>query len=323
MPGGAAATEGAVAAFNWGEAETVFTGRLDQVQRGPVGMSFPPMYTTTLHFTVEKVLRGTVKPGDKIVCHHAVQQDQPPAYPPQGDTCLVAVNKAQEDQVIQRVEASTPDVLAQATLACSMPVGWRMEAGKLVSPWAALGKKAWPAEAAATATEGKVVCSKTGRPALMVGAGVVFDVAPVPPKVSIQWTNPDGDGEYTISVTNTTDKPVVVPALLSGGGKILWEESLVILCQDKAYPCPGARGVAAKAEPTTLAPHQSVKTTVNALRLKGPEWPQGGYRIEFRFCLGEKSKTQSLYYMSKHHDKIRDAAQKADAMAAEDAGAGK
>ena len=30
-----------------------------------------------------------------------------------------------------------------------------------------------------------------------------------------------------------------------------------------------------------------------------------GYRIEFQFCLGEKSQVKSLYYMSKHHDKLR------------------
>ena len=72
-----------------------------------------------------------------------------------------------------------------------------------------------------------------------------------------------------------------------------------------------------KVEATKLEPGQSVSSTVNALALKGPEWPQGGYRIEFRFCLGEKSKTQSFYYMSRHHDKLRDAAQKANAAPAE------
>jgi len=37
----------------------------------------------------------------------------------------------------------------------------------------------------------------------------------------------------------------------------------------------------------------------------GPTWPQGGYRIEFQFCLGEKSQTMSFYYMTRHHDPIR------------------
>ena len=68
--------------------------------------------------------------------------------------------------------------------------------------------------------------------------------------------------------------------------------------------------IIARIEPTTLAPHQTVSTVVNILRLKGPEWPQGGDRIEFQFCLGEKSKVRSLYYLSKHHDPLRDAAQK-------------
>ena len=32
---------------------------------------------------------------------------------------------------------------------------------------------------------------------------------------------------------------------------------------------------------------------------------RGGYRIEFRFCLGELAVTKSMYYMSRHHDKLR------------------
>jgi hypothetical protein len=296
IEGGQANPEPAPPPMNWGAAEAVFTCRVDSVVPGPVGMSYPPMYVITLNVTVDKVLRGTFKPGDKVACTHVVRQLEAPMYA-LGRPCLVALSKSQGDWRVERIEVVAADLLAQATLACAMPLGWRTEDGKPVSPWAALGKKAWPADAAAAPADGKVVCTKTGRPALLAGDAVTFDVAPVPPKVAIQWTNPDGDGEYTITIANNTDKPVVVPALLSSGGKILWEESLVILCQDKTYMCPGAKGVAAKAEPTTLAPHQSFSTTVNTLRLKGPEWPQGGYRIEFRFCLGEKSKTQSRYYM--------------------------
>ena len=50
---------------------------------------------------------------------------------------------------------------------------------------------------------------------------------------------------------------------------------------------------------------ESISGTANALKLEGPEWPRGGYRIEFRFCLGEKASNQSFYYFSKHHDAIR------------------
>ena len=45
VPVGAAQKAGS----DWNEFEHVFTGRLDQVVPGPVGQSFPPLYTHTLH----------------------------------------------------------------------------------------------------------------------------------------------------------------------------------------------------------------------------------------------------------------------------------
>jgi hypothetical protein len=68
--------------------------------------------------------------------------------------------------------------------------------------------------------------------------------------------------------------------------------------------------VTGKVSSLVLKPKESVSTVVNALALQGPEWPQGGYRIEFTFCLGDKAKTMSFYYMSRHHDALRDAAKK-------------
>jgi len=287
----------------WNEAELVFTAKLNSVDAGPVGRSFPPMYTHTLHFTVEKVLRGSLTPGAKLDCSHVARQHNRPVFPV-GKVCLVAASKAQGGIRAEIVEEASVEKLADVTLACSMPMGWKLDAGKPVSPWAALGEKAW---AGTGGSESQVACSKTGRPALMAGGDVTFKVEKVPPDNDIKWTNPDGDGEYKITVTNAADKPVAVPALLADGDKILWQESLAILCQGKAYVCPGCQGVSKEVESAKLEPGQSVSTVVNALRLKGPEWPRGGYRIEFRFCLGEKSQTKSFYYLSRHHDKIRKA----------------
>ena len=299
-PRGPAAIAPAKAA-EWNEAEVVFTGKLDRADAGPVARSMPPIYTNTLHFTVEKVLRGALKPGSKIACPHSARQVDPPTFPLE-ETCIVAASTARGQLVALRVEKSDKERLADITAACSLPLGWRMEAGKPVSPWAALGKKAWGGDAAGAV----IVCSKSGRPALMAGPGVSLQVEHVPPAKDIQWTNPDGDGEYKITVTNTTDKPVTVPALLTDGKNIVWENSLVVLCQRKPYVCPGFRENAGKLQPAVLKPGESVSGVVNALRLDGPEWPRGGYRIEFQFCLGEKSQTKSFYYMSRHHDPIRD-----------------
>ena len=288
-------------AQQWNEAECVFTGKLEAVQAGPVANSYPPIYHHTLEFVVEKVFRGPIKSGDRVTCVHLAHQLEAPKFPV-NEVCLVAAKRSHDSLQALVVEAADAKRVTEVEAACSLPLGWKMEDGKPVSPWASLGQKAWPE---GTATEGRVVCGKTGRPALLAGKDATFEVEPVPPKQAIQWTNPDGDGEYKITVSNKTDKPLAVPALLSDGKQILWNESLVILCQGRAYVCPGCQGVAAKVEPATLKPGESVTTTVNALRLDGPDWPQGGYRIEFQFCLGEKSQTKSFYYMTNYHGKLR------------------
>lgn len=288
----------------WAGAECVFTGRLKSVSAGPVGKSYPPMYTHRLTFALEKLLRGRVD-GTEIVCSNVARQIKPPQFP-EGKICLVAAASGRGGMKVLRVEEQTKDNLAAAKIACSLPLGWTFQNGKLVSPWASLGGKGWNAESKVLDASAK--CSRTHRPALLAGKGVTLTAGPVPPPKAIKWTNPDGDGEYEITIANPTDKPVVVPALLSQDGRVLWEESLVILCQGQAYACPGVKGVSGKVGPTTLKPGQSIAAVVNALRLEGPKWPSGGYRIEFQFCLGEKSQTKSFYYMSRHHDGIRKAA---------------
>lgn len=288
----------------WAGAECVFTGRLKSVSAGPVGRSYPPMYTHRLTFALEKLLRGRVD-GTEIVCSNVARQIKSPQFP-EGKMCVVAAATGRGGMTVLRVEEQTKENLAAATMACSLPLGWTFQNGKLVSPWASLPGKPWTAQGKGLDASAK--CSKTRRPALLAGKGISLTAQPVPPPKAIKWTNPDGDGEYEITIANPTDKPIVVPALLNQDGRVLWEESLVILCQGKAYACPGAKGVSGKAGPTTIKPGQSIATVVNALRLEGPEWPRGGYRIEFQFCLGEKSQTKSFYYMSRHHDGIRKAA---------------
>ena len=291
---------------DWSQAQIIFTGKLTKVVEGPTAQSFPPIWNHTLTFSVDKVLRGDVKPGAELTAHHGARQETKPAFAT-GLPVIVAAAKDKNGTRVTILEQNTEALLDEVQVASLLPLGWKVKAGKAISPWAALGKAAWPADL--KDDKAKIVCSVTGRPAYFAN-GIEFKVEKVPPKKEIQWTNPDGDGEYKITVTNPTDKPLVVPALLSADGKVLWDESLVMLCQKKSYVCPGAKGITGKAGPTTLEPKQSISTTVNALRLNGPEWPQGGYRIEFQFCLGEKSSTQSFYYMSRHHDKLREAAQK-------------
>jgi len=290
----------------WAGAECLFTGKLKSVSAGPVGRSMPPVYTHRLTFTLQKVLRGKVD-GPKIVCSHVIRQVRPPEFP-EGKMCVVAAASGRRGMKVLLVQEQTPENIAAAEVAASLPLGWYFNDGKLLSPWAGLKAKAWNPDAGGL--DANATCARTGRPALLAGKGIALTAESVAPAKSIRWTNPDGDGEYKITIENRTDKTIVVPALLSQGEKILWEESLVIVCQGKSYPCPGSMGVRRTVGSTKLAPGQSVSTVVNTLRLDGPKWPRGGYRIEFQFCLGEASQTKSFYYMSRHHDGIREALKK-------------
>ena len=59
-PGGQAPQKAPV---NWAQQQLVFIGTLDTVVAGPVGRSFPPMFTHKLNFTVKEVIRGNLKAG--------------------------------------------------------------------------------------------------------------------------------------------------------------------------------------------------------------------------------------------------------------------
>ncbi len=287
----------------WGEAQYVFSGKLESVVSGPVGLSNPPVYTTRLEFVVDRVFRGPIKKGDRLKCAHSIRQQQRPVFP-QGKVCLVSASQTRGSIIVHGVEESTNKALAKVKLACSIPIGWSVQQGTLVSPWATLGDKAWKGD-----LKGELVCGKTGRPALLCGDGIAMSVANVPPKQAIRWTNPDGDGEYKITLTNTSKQAKQVPALLTDGKQVLWNECIVILCQNKTYHVPGSRGVQGDVKPVTLQPGQSISTVVNVFKLKGPNWPRGGYRIAFQFAIGELSSVQSFYYLSRHHDKVRAAVQ--------------
>ena len=298
------------AGAEWSAFEFVFTGKLENVQRGPVGMSYPPVYSTQLTFTVEQVIRGSLKVGEKITLAHSARQANPPAYP-EGKSCLVgAVTGDHGHRGLARIEEADAATAEAVTAACKLPLGWTMADGTATSPWAVFGEAVWPKEAGKLGAD--TVCAGSGRPALRCGAGIELAVKPLPPKKDIKWVNPDGDGDYQVTVTNTTDKPLKVPALLTDGKEIQWANSLAILCQGKAYPAPGCKTGLAKLEPVELQPGQSVTGTVNPFGLTGPEWPRGGYRISFQFCLGEKSVSHAFYYYTSHHDAIRDALQKAN-----------
>ena len=61
-------------------ASHVFTGTLVSVQAGPVGMSFPPMYTWTFTVRVTASQRGDFAAGTNQTLVHSLRTEHPPAF---------------------------------------------------------------------------------------------------------------------------------------------------------------------------------------------------------------------------------------------------
>ncbi|MEN8128045.1 MAG: hypothetical protein ABFR90_09615 [Planctomycetota bacterium] len=282
----------------------LFSAVLESAVAGPVTKSYPPIYSHELTLTVKEVFRGELTVGQALTAHHQARQHKVPVFPVK-KSCVVAVSDVRGRFNVDFIQEATEELTDKARMVGKMPLGWEMTKDQLISPWAAMGKKFWSKN-----VKGDLLCSKTGRPALLAGEGIKFTAEPVPPAEKIKWTNPDGDGLYKLTITNTSNESRTVAALLTDGKNILWNESVVILCQDKTQPpalC--ARQIPETVKSVTLEPGQSVSGEINVFGIKGIKWPQGGQRVEFLFCLGEKSIEQSFYYMSKHHDKIRNQAE--------------
>lgn len=286
-------------------AEIIFAGKLTSVVAGPVGLSLPPRRTHRLTFSVTDVFRGEIETRQEITCNSVLVQNDEPVFPVD-KACIVFATQLGGDFRIIEIKEATGERLLEAGTIARYPIGWTKHDDHWLSPWESLEGDGWGPD-----SNGKFRCHATGRPALLVGEKATYEVSFVPPKKSIKWTNPDGNGIYKITVSNNTEEEIEVPALLSKDGKVLWSESLVIVCQNQVYTLPSATGVPKGATSTVLKPGESVSTEFNIFEIDGPEWPQGGYRIEFQFCLGEKSRLQSFYYMSSHHDSIRQQTQKA------------
>jgi hypothetical protein len=248
-----------------------------------------------------KILRGWIKADGPLAVSYSIRSKEVPTFPETDKSCVIALKFVQKTWVLQSIEEVSATNIDQAKLTTSFPLGWTIKDGKLISPWASVGK---PGDAKG------VACSVTGRPALPAGDAIRFTVVPMPPAVKLKYGNPDGDGEFKLIVQNASNRETEVPALLTDGKTIRWNECIVIRCQDKTYPLPGSTGNVKDLKPVVLKPGESVTGTIHAFAIDGPEWPRGGYRIELQFCLAEKSATHSFYYLSKHHDPIRAKIQK-------------
>ena len=291
--------------------ELVFTAKVLNAVTLLQTMSEPPTLSMQVTFDALEMLRGG-KPAGATFWYNVVEGRG--TMPQPGGKYLVVASAAPAGRGEARITTlfdATEANLALAKKAVALPVGWSLnDAGEPLSPWAAIGKGTWPEDVSDTRLRSTVTCAVTGRPALLAGPGITLTVEQVPPKVKEQYVNPFGDGQFTVTVTNTTDKPVAVPPLLTQGWQVLWSDSLVIIEGNRPRLLPTRTALTKSIQPVVLGPGQSVSTVVDTLVLEGVSWPRGGSRVHFLFCLGEKSAQNFFYYLSRHHDALRAAAVK-------------
>lgn len=254
----------------------------------------------------------------------------------------------------------------------AIPYGWAPEVGvggvdvaaladpalRLVCPFPADAPTVRPPATAAVPRR----CARTGRPAVaaaIVGdaadaaatAGVPpaaappgslrLDVTPAVPAEVHPYRNPDGDGAFTLTLTNTTATPLTLPGvpvvvtphrLRRAGRVVLWSAAAVVVAEAAAYALPpppgGAEATAAAAvaaapptaaaaaahhggrvgghiAPLVLGPGEAVTGSINVLAAGGVAWPKGGWRIPFVVGVGGATGGGGLYYLDSWHDARR------------------
>lgn len=211
---------------------------------------------------------------------------------------------------------ATADRILAARMLANLPMGWTLnDAGKVVSPWAEAGL-GWPDKTEHDFGDGPRD-ARTGRPALTVPEGVAFRVEPIIPEKTRRFVNPFGNGRFRVTVRNTTEQPLEVPALLTvpapavapvpafDEGDIAWANSVLIIEDNTVHVLDAATKPDPRVKPVTLAPGQSVSTAIDTLKLSGVDWPRGGSRVYFRFALGDRVAESFFYYRSDFHDTLR------------------
>jgi hypothetical protein len=286
-------------------------------------MSLPPRYA--LQFNVGKdaeLLRGQIEGNIETIDFRYMTLDKD-ALPSVGDKLVLAVSTTKTTggvmHVIDGLYNGDDDTIKLARQAVSLPVGWSInDEGKPVSPWASFGEK-YPAELFTSAILDKMkrpTCAETDRPALALPEGIALTVEQVIPEDAKQYVNSYGDGKFKITLKNTTEKKLSIPALLAvenDSKMMLLDESLVVLHQGKPVFRPQKNWfstvmqimrLSSAPKPVEIEPGKTFSFEFNTLELQGIDWPRGGSRVQFTFALGGQAQTNFFYYFSRHHDKL-------------------
>ena len=99
------------------EAKNVVVATLDQAKMRPeVSLSYPPIYGFDLTLTVHEVLRGSLKPQQRVRCSYSKTAEKKPALPV-GKRCLVLLRAYRRKNHAYSLEEASEDLLKVARIA--------------------------------------------------------------------------------------------------------------------------------------------------------------------------------------------------------------
>ena len=275
------------------EATMVMTCKISNYKHQAEYSGFCTQHHCMLTMTDVKMFRGN-KPDTKPYYFITSTGSKSKFTIPVGVEVIIYFNNVH----MQAIKIATPERLDIIKKAMSLPRGWRYKDGKVVSPYAESNIK-WPAKAKVSAN---IVCSKTNRPALTIPDGIKWTVKQVIPKEIQKYTNSYGDGKFTVTVANTTEKKLTVPGLLRSGGKILWEASVLFKGSTTTVHLP--HEIPDDVESVELEPGESLSHEVNILLLPDYKHIKGSRRVSCDFILCNKVANSFYYHSYPYHHEL-------------------
>jgi hypothetical protein len=271
-----------------------------------------PVFTATFRIRVDEVFRGSLATGTTLTLAHGGR-----TRPQLDGRCLMVGARAIElpnhlgaRELVTNIAVGCEE-LPPATLRtlAALPLGWSINDGQLVSPWAAPDDKTHVDAPEPSVPRASYFCGRTGRPAWLTAPGLelrIEKLSKAAPKAGVTDA-----AEFRIELTNTGRELVTVPALPERAGKALWNESLLIQIGETLFTLGDWRAVLASGgvlAATRLSPGARVSTTVDLWpmlsKVAGPN--QGAGNLSVAVFLGDLADETFYYYRRVVHDRPGD-----------------
>jgi hypothetical protein len=289
--------------------------KLSKEIEGSVSFDFSKAQPRLDELLEDEKLGGEFRDDLKYVraSYNGVHEEEPD-LPDEEELVFIALSGTSSTKKLSYWESITSSNAKHIKRLLDLPYGWTFDKhGKAVSPWSEHGNQSHMGD-----DNSSFVCSRSGRAYSPADKGLTLSVSKIPSEfIQSNNSNRDGDGFFSIKLSNPTEFPLSIPALRRNKGGILWKESLAclvsstnssninIITNSVCLPKFSSLDKLKETDPTILEPGQEISTTVNPLLFSNFPEITGYSQLSFRFCLGKTVALSTFYYNSSYHDKIK------------------